>query len=265
MPPVILEPDAVLSMLIHAPSKEGKSTLTATAPLPLLVLDVEGSWRFINQAGFKTGVPLRKKRWNPLTEEPPRYDGTWDVCIVMVRDYVTMQQVLQRLTQQPHDFVSIIIDSVTEVQRRCRANLKGSEAMQIQDWGVLLNQMDALIRAYRDLTLADSTVRCVILVAETKMKDGKWRPYMQGQIADSMPYWLDVVGYLYTYFDADADGQPTVKKKVLHIGPSDQWYSGERVQGALPDAILDPNITQMIMAIFPPNTPNTPNSQVAVK
>ena len=41
-----------LSVLIHAAAKVGKSTLSSTAPPPILVLDVEGSWKFIREAGF---------------------------------------------------------------------------------------------------------------------------------------------------------------------------------------------------------------------
>ena len=257
MPYPPLAEDALLSLLIHSPSKAGKSTLASTAPLPMLVLDVEGSWRFIRTAGFK-GAPLRIKYWKPMSEACPQWDGTWDVVVATVRDYGTMEMVYRHLTQRPHQFVTVVVDSVTEVQRRCRTNLKGTEQMQIQDWGVLLTQMDGLVRGYRDLTLDDSSVRCVIFVSETKMRDVQWRPYAQGQLADSMPYWLDVLGWLTTIFTDDANGQPTVKRKVLRIGSGNpQFYAGERVQGLLPDDILDPNVTQMINAVFPPPTPTT--------
>lgn len=239
-------------MLIHAASKVGKSTLTSTAPTPHLVLDAEGSWKFIRTAGFKSNIPLRHKRWDPIREPAPVHDGSWDVCIVSVRDWSTMQHTYQALTQQPHNFKSLTIDSITEVQRRCKKNLKGSSAMQIQDWGVLLDEMDNLIRSFRDLTLDPTNpISCVMLVCETKMINGKWRPYMQGQIASTLPYWLDVVGYLYTMFTEDGNGQATIPRKVLHVGPSDYWESGERVQGLLPDAILDPNITTILNTVYP--------------
>lgn len=40
-------PWCTLSMLVHANSKIGKTTLAATAPLPLVVLDAEGGWKWI--------------------------------------------------------------------------------------------------------------------------------------------------------------------------------------------------------------------------
>lgn len=218
----------------------------------MLVLDAEGGWKFIREAGFKTGVKLRRINWNPMTEAAPQHDGTWDICVVNVSSWQVIVQTYAHLTQRPHQFVTVVWDSITEVQRQCRTALKGAEAMQIQDWGVLLNQMDDLIRKYRNLTTDPTNgVQCAIFISETKQKDGKWRPYMQGQIADSLPYWVDICGYLTTQYTQDAEGQPTVRHPVLNIAPSDFWESGERVQGLLPPAILDPNITQIIHTVYP--------------
>lgn len=246
-----------LSMLVHAPAKVGKTTLTSTAPLPMCVLDAEGGWGFLNTRGFK-GQRLRKREWNPLTESPPRHDDTWDVCIVTVDSWKTLQMAYQHLTQSPHDFATIVLDSITEVQRRCKANLVGTEQMKIQDWGTLLTQMDAVIRGFRDLKMLPNAIVCVIFVAETRQDNGKWRPYMQGQISVSLPYWVDICGYLFVEDvpdPTDANGQAMIKARRLLIGSHPQFESGERVQGALPDIITNPNITHMMTAIF--NTTET--------
>jgi hypothetical protein len=238
-------------MLIHAASKAGKSTLTSSAPTPILVLDAEGSWKFIGRVNFN-GAPLRKRKWNPVSGPPPQYDGTWDVCHVVVNDWATLQQAYAWLTQAPHQFQSIVIDSVTEVQRRCKKNLVGTEAMKIQDWGTLLTKMDDLIRGYRDLTLiAGLPVRCVVIIAETTQGEGgRWKPYMQGQIKSSLPYWVDICGYLYVDQESDEQGQPTRKVRRLLIGPHPQYETGERVQGTLPDVITEPNITHMMQTVY---------------
>jgi hypothetical protein len=152
-------PEERLSILVHGGSKLGKSTLTGTAPKPVLVLDAEGSWRFI---------PVRKVYWDPTQGGPPECDGTWDACIVSVREWGTVTLVYQWLSQYVTCFTSVVIDSITELQRRCKHNLKGSEAMKIADWGTLLSQMDGTIRGFRDLTLIPQlNVRCVVFVAET--------------------------------------------------------------------------------------------------
>lgn len=230
-----------MSWLIHGRAKRGKSTLAATAPKPALVLDAEGSWRFI---------PARIIFWDPMTSTPPmspggacqhlptepHVDGCWDVCVVHVTEWQTVLVVYQYLTQWTMlPFVSVVLDSITEIQRRCRANLKGTEAMKIQDWGVLLAQMDDIIRKYRDLCLIKQiSVRCVVFVAETKEGSlGRLVPSMQGQISTGLPYWVDVCGYLYEDYEVDANGQMTAELRRLWIAPHQQYEAGERVQGKL--------------------------------
>lgn len=218
--------DQRISLLVHAGAKIGKSTLTGTAPKPVLVLDAEGSWRFI---------PVRKIFWDPVTGPPPPYDGTWDACIVTVREWSTVELVFSYVSRFILPFVSIIIDSITEIQRRCKANLIGTEQMKIADWGVLLTKMDATIRGFRDLALVPNlAVRCVVFVAETRQgTSGKWVPYMQGQIAVSLPYWVDICGYMYPDWEPDANGQAQREVRRLWISPHPQYEAGERVQGRL--------------------------------
>lgn len=243
-----------LSILVHGASKTGKSTLSSTAPPPICVLDAEGGWKFIRHAGFNTGIPLRKITWNPdQTLQPPRHDGTWDVCVVTVNRWQTLTNAYVGLTQAQHDFQSLVFDSITEAQRRLKANIRGMDQMRIQDWGELLTHMDKLIRDMRDLVLLPNTqLRVVMFIAETAMKDGKWRPQMQGQIGGSLPYWMDIVGYLYREAELNQDGQPMKKVLKMLIGQDivPNIEAGERVQGILGDIVRDPNISHMMHTLF---------------
>lgn len=216
-----------ISVLIHAGSKLGKSTLSGTAPKPILVLDAEGSWRFI---------AVRKVYWDPDTGPPPAHDGTWDACVVQVQRWETVETVYRWITQYQTPFVSVVVDSITELQRRLKQNLVGTEAMRMQDWGVLLSKMDDKIRGYRDLTLLPQIqVRCVVFIAETRQRhtDNKWVPFMQGQIGVALPYWMDLVGYMYPDWEYDENGQPTNEVRRLWISPHPEYEAGERVQGRL--------------------------------
>ena len=242
-----------LSVLVHAPAKTGKTTLGTTAPLPICALDVEGGWKFIREAGYQTGIKLRRTVWNPMTGPPPRYDGTWDFCHVVITSWNELTQAYNYLARtELHDFRSIVLDSVTEAQRKLKANLRGTEDMTIRDWGQLLVLMDALIRNMRDLVLLPGTLQMVVFIAETEMKDGAWRPAMQGQIGRALPYWVDICGYLSTEKLVDANGQSTGKLKRLLIGEGilPTVIAGERVQGALPDIVDNPRLTEMLTAIY---------------
>lgn len=242
----------LLSMLIHAASKTGKSTLLSTAPTPMLVIDAEGGWRFVRTRGFK-GDPLRVIHWNPMTHLPPRWKDDWDVCVVTVTQWDQLLKTFVHMTQSPHDFKTIALDSITEIQRRCKQNIS-TDVMRIQDWGTLLTKMDSIIRGFRDLTMIpEISVEIVLFVAESRTEDGKIRPYMQGQISTSLPYWVDICGYLFVAMEDDpADPNGAGKRKVrkLQVGAHPQVESGERVQGTLPDTLTDPRITEMIEAIF---------------
>lgn len=232
-----------LSLLVHAGSKIGKTTLAATCPKPLLLLDAEGGSKFL---------PHRKIEWDPLTGPPPAWDGTWDICVVRVARFDTMSMVLQWLVSGQHHFRSLAVDSITEVQRRCKATLN-PEDMRTQDWGTLLVKMETLIRELRDLTEHPTNPLSVAMfIAETRESDsGQWRPYMQGQLGVSFPYLVDVIGYLYVA-DVLAEDQITlVQQRQLLVTPHPQFLAGERVQGRLGAYVPEPNVEQMLDIVYP--------------
>jgi hypothetical protein len=102
--------DERFSWLIHGAPKAGKTSLASTAPKPILALDGEGSWRFVPN----------KIYWNPMMQPPPVYDGSWQVCVVLAHDWNVVERVLQMLLTQPLPFTSVVIDSITEIQRRLK-------------------------------------------------------------------------------------------------------------------------------------------------
>ena len=255
-----------LSVLIHGHSKVGKSTLAATAPFPICIFDAEGSTKFLK---------IRKRPWNPVREPPPAYDGTWDACIVNVTDIVDIEEGLRWLESGQHHFRSVVLDSVTETQRKLKTKIAGSDALDWPGWDELLRKLDGLVRGIRDLTQHPTNpLLAAVMVCESKAdKGGKLKPNLQGSIAPSVPYWFDIVGYIWTekVLDPtnlspvlDANGKP-VKARKLFISADDPRYeAGERVQGLLPDIIDSPNISQMLVTVFPELAAPTEQPQEAI-
>ena len=181
------EVDRSLTLMVYGESKVGKSTFAVTAPYPRLMLDVEGGHRFL---------PINVKYWDPIREEPPQADGTWDTVVVQVRDYDVVMKAFQWLQSGKHQFKSLIIDSISELQVKCMDNIAGTEQMKMQQWGELLRHMGALLRDLRDLTMHPTQpLEAVVLTAMArKGQDGVYRPYLQGQLAIQAPYFSYVLG-----------------------------------------------------------------------
>lgn len=230
-----------LSMIIHGESKAGKSTLAATAPAPRLILDAEGGTKFI---------PGNKVYWNPEQGPPPRADGTWDTCIVIVRNAAVVQLAYQWLASGQHDFISVILDSISEVQQKVVDSIAGVQQMTTQMWGELLRTVALLCRQFRDLCdHPTKPIGTVILVAMTRERNGKFRPWVQGALEVAMPYYFDVVGFLSVV--TDEQGQI---RRVLLIGPHPQYEAGERVQGKVGPYEWDPTVPALLDKIYGPPT-----------
>lgn len=236
--------DRALTVLVHGASKAGKTTFAATAPYPRLLLDVESASRFL---------PGIKKVWDPIREAPPAADGTWDTCVVYVREYEAVKKAYEWLQTGQHQFRSVIIDSISELQVRCAEQIAGRGQMQTQHWGELLRDMAGLCRDLRDLTMhATNPLEAVVLTSMTRNKDDIWSPYLQGQLGVVIPYFWDITGYLYVEQEQPDPTQPPVEVRRLLTRKHPQYEAGERVGGRLPAVVDNPNIEEMITTIFGP-------------
>jgi hypothetical protein len=191
------------------------------------MLDVEGGHRFL---------PVNVKYWDPIREEPPVADGTWDTVVVQVRDYDVVMKAFQWLQSGKHQFKSLIIDSISELQVKCMDNIAGTEQMKMQQWGELLRHMGALLRDLRDLTMHPTqALEAVVLTAMArKGQDGVYRPYLQGQLAIQAPYFYDILGAITVETMPNPDPlQPPYKVRRMYVERTPEYEAGERVQGRL--------------------------------
>ena len=234
-----------LSIIVHGASKAGKSTYANTSPAPRLLMDAEMAYRFL---------PGKKIFWDPQTQAPPKYDGSWETCVVIVREYADMEKASQWLWAGDHQFRSLVIDSISEIQARFKDQLISTGRMDQQTWGDLLYEMDKLVRGFRDLTEhKKNPLQAVVLTAMTQMKDGKYRPYVQGQLQTKLPYFMDIIGFLYTQTIPNKEDptKPPTKERRLLVSPHDMFEAGERVQGRLPAYVPNPTVPGMLAQVFP--------------
>lgn len=242
-----------LTIMVHGESKVGKSTFAVTAPYPRLMLDVEGGHRFL---------PINVKYWDPIREEPPVADGTWDTVVVQVRDYDVVMKAFQWLQSGKHQFKSLIIDSISELQVKCMDNIAGTEQMKMQQWGELLRHMGALLRDLRDLTMHPTQpLEAIVLTAMSrKGQDGVYRPYLQGQLAVQAPYFYDILGAITVESVPNPDPmQLPYKVRRMYVERTPDYEAGERVQGRLGKIVEqgDLGIERMLDMVFGVKTNDT--------
>lgn len=238
-----------ISAILHGDSKAGKSTAAYTVPGPRLLIDAERAHRWL---------PGRKVFWDPITQSPPEppvllEDGTynWETCVVIVHTWATFERAYQWLNQAEHPFKSVIIDSITEIQVKIKEEITGGnleQKLQFDGWNTMLNRTESLCRDFRDLTEHPVHPLSVVITAMTEFRDGKWRPYVQGSGSKKLPYFFDVIGYVYRERVVDPF-DPNVPARTAHkvlTGFDQNIISGERVNGILPDADKLPPIIENI-------------------
>lgn len=180
-----------LSSLVYGPSGYGKSWLGSTVPPPRLILDLEGRARYTPNGRNAT-------EWDGISEPMKLERSPSRTYIVTVTEVQVINTVYQWLNSGQHPFMSVDVDSLMFAQMRTKNDIRsGVEHLRELDWGKLLRAMEGLVQSFHDLTLKPHTnVRCVVFLAGSTTKDGFHIPMMQGQIANKLPFLVDLAGYI---------------------------------------------------------------------
>ncbi len=223
-------------LLLFGDPKTGKTSLAETAPGPRLILDAEGGTDWLASETVE---------WDPLDGPPPKPKKGQSV-VVHVTDWELLERVNNWLQKGKHPFRSVILDSLTELQKQAKRAVS-DKGMRIQDWGTLYDKMDPVLREIRDLTKAkDSPVECVVIVALSNVKDEKAVPDIQGSMARSLAGQMDTIGYP-RVGSMNADG---TQDRELVVDPRKGVTAGDRTkvlrrgfQGIIPITIDDDDDT----------------------
>lgn len=252
-----------ISLLIHGPAKSGKTTLADTAPAPRLFLDVE--------SGGSDWTPSRKIYWDPrgnrwrrsakeewqsTSGKAPVADGTWDTCVVYIREPGDIDTAYEWLNTGQHPFASAILDSITEDQVQTIEKVTGGGEMDLKKWGKVLQEVGGVARKFRNLvTHPVKPLDAVVIIAATHKRDGtgNWTPFVQGQLRISLPYLYDMLAYL---GEPIRNGDGTITRRLL-TGPQPGYDAGGRFEALLPHVIDNPNITDMLSVIHQANNAQT--------
>jgi hypothetical protein len=226
-----------LTAVIHGDSGVGKSRLAASGPAPRLILDAEAGAEYL---------PGNIIEWEPLADKPPEKDDSWDTCVVKVREFGILDAAYQWLISGEHPFESVSLDSVSEIQQKCKDALTGPGGEMDNDrWQKLLATMNDKLRAFRDLkTHPTHPLWAVTFVMMTEQRDGKAVPLAQGKLRAMLPYYVDVCGYMEMGYDEAAE-----EARFLYLNGTASYIAKERVGGRLGSKIINPNLTEMLRTL----------------
>jgi hypothetical protein len=223
--------DPHFNMLVYGKSGVGKTRLAGSAyEVPemrrVLYIDIEG------------GIMTLRKEF-PGVER------------VRVSSWKDMQKIYDALYAGGHGFATVILDSLTEIQKFnmdeiMRKLVDANEARDedvpsIREWGKNLEQIRRFVRAFRDLPL-NVIFTALEMQREDRMKRPINLPSLSGKMAGEVAAFLDIVLY-YSMKEVNEDGE-TKQVRVLQSAATESTIAKDR-SGLLPPVMVDPNMEQL--------------------
>lgn len=217
-----------VNMLIYGDSGAGKTRLSGSASaVPtmrrVLFIDVEGGT-----------LTLR--------------DTFPEVDCVRVRSWPEMQAVYDTLYEGNHDFTTIVIDSLTEVQKLSMDTVmrklieeheeRDSDVPGVREWNINIEQTRKFVRAFRDLPC--NTIFTALAQTDKDIRTGaiKRKPSLSGKVKDEIAGFLDIVVYLYVK-EINQEN-----KRMLLCQQTENTVAKDR-SNALPQTIENPTMEIM--------------------
>lgn len=222
-----------LNILIYGESGAGKTVLAGSADAvpemrPVLLLDAEGGTLSL--------------------------DHTYpDVEVVRITSWTDLQEIYDVLWSGRHKYQTVILDSITEMQKfgmdhvlkspqMARLNLMPDSIPGLKEWGINTEQVRRLIRGFRDLEM--NTIFTALVKEDKNPRTGQitMRPKLSGQLSSEVPAHLDIVAYMYV--KNMQNGDAVEQKRLLLTQATDMQVAKDRT-GRLPIVVEEPQMANI--------------------
>jgi len=212
--------------LIYGDSGVGKTVLASSAPNPLFI-SVEGGLLSVRQFGRNPDV-------------------------IAITEFTQIKEVYEHIVNNLDNWDTIVIDSLTELQRRsmeavmkqvvAQNSRRDPDVPGLGEYGKNGEVIRKVIRRFRDLP-KNVIFTCLTLdVTDNDTGLPIARPMLQGKLAAEVPAYMDLVGQLIVRRIPMEGGVEAHRQLNLEHGG--RYTAKTRL--ALPAEILDPDFTEII-------------------
>lgn len=213
--------EGLTNCVVYGSPGSGKTSLAATAPAPL-ILDFE--------RGAAASV---------------RAVGNPDARIVQVDSMEQVRNAYEYLASKRHDFKSVVIDPIGELQRLSLRTVVANYTSRRQyedlpsmtDWNKALHDLIKMVTAFRSLP-----IHCVITAHASipEHEEDTVKPLVSGrQFGPFLEGAMDLLAYL--HLEEDSEGNP-VRRLITDPTPT---IRAKNRGGKLPSVIEHPNLSEI--------------------
>jgi AAA domain-containing protein len=174
-----------------------------------------------------------------------------DVETVRIQSWGDMQKVYDALFAGGHGFNTVILDSLTEIQKFNMDSImrklidknddRDMDVPSLREWGKNLEQIRRFVRAFRDLP-----INVIFTALEREDKDRLLRPVklpsLSGKMAQEVAAFLDIVLYYNIKEVEDEEGKRQLR--VLQSAATESVIAKDR-SGTLPAAMVGPDMESL--------------------
>lgn len=237
-----------VKMLLYGASDTGKTYTTSrlSQKYRTLILDVEGGSVSAPPNLVYCDFNDYKEVFRPETAE--KYPSV----MMKIDTYRESEEILGQLRRLPDRFDVIVIDSATELQRRCAdfVKTKGTtvvpdlDTLTLQGWGSLGEKFRTTIRGFRDLRM-----HIVFTALEQSLNDGengiaRWMPLVEGRKTPfEMVGWMEVVGHAVKKEQKNKAGK-VVAARIF------RFHSNGRDEAKVRGGLLDDEMPADLISVF---------------
>ncbi len=268
--PFVLRPmtrqQRYLKAIIYGLPGVGKTVLVGSAAdVPwmndVILLDAEGGTLSISDKESIITIPVTRFKQVARVKEflglhcRYRDAGDDERLLELQRKYMG-EEVVTESNQEPYRFRTLIVDSLTEVQKLLMYQILGAEpgtlkldeepdTAEWKQWGQNAEMMRNLIRELRNMPM-----HMLLVMGQLEDQDERKRvfrkPSLPGRLATEIQGFVDVVGWMTTtQVKPDPQG-PDVLVRRLHLQPRAAFHAKNRIPGFEAPYLDNPTVADLV-------------------